>query len=312
MKYKNWLEEWLEIYVKVGIKDRTYQMYKYLTDKYIVMQLGDYEIERFNHTILQKYILSLADNSDQHKALSNNTIKLVWRLLSSSLKTAHEEKQIDCLCFSKVKLPLSTERQIKAFSTTEQKKIEKALNIKRYPKHIGILICLYLGLRLGEVCALKWEDVDLKSQTMQICRTVYLKTDKNKPTILVFTTPKTKSSIRCIPIPTFLVDSLKQIKKHSTSEFVLSDKFGHCIIPRTYQYVFSSIQRRARVERKGFHSLRHTFATRALECGIDIKSLSEILGHKNPTITLTRYAHSMLSYKKNMINKIGKLYQSCS
>lgn len=174
------------------------------------------------------------------------------------------------------------------------------------------MICLYLGLRLGEVCALKWEDVDLKSQTMQICRTVYLKTDKNKPTILVFTTPKTKSSIRCIPIPTFLVDSLKQIKKHSTSEFVLSDKFGHCIIPRTYQYVFSSIQRRARVERKGFHSLRHTFATRALECGIDIKSLSEILGHKNPTITLTRYAHSMLSYKKNMINKIGKLYQSCS
>ncbi len=206
----------------------------------------------------------------------------------------------------------STKEKYQQEISIKQKKIEKALNIKRYPKHIGILICLYLGLRLGEVCALKWEDVDLKSQTMQICRTVYLKTDKNKPTILVFTTPKTKSSIRCIPIPTFLVDSLKQIKKHSTSEFVLSDKFGHCIIPRTYQYVFSSIQRRARVERKGFHSLRHTFATRALECGIDIKSLSEILGHKNPTITLTRYAHSMLSYKKNMINKIGKLYQSCS
>lgn len=159
--------------------------------------------------------------------------------------------------------------------------------------------------------ALKWEDVDLKSQTMQICRTVYLKTDKNKPTTLVFTTPKTKSSIRCIPIPTFLIDILKEIKKHTKSEFVLSDKYGHSIIPRTYQYVFSSIQKCAKVERKGFHSLRHTFATRALECGMDIKSLSEILGHKNPTITLTRYAHSMLSYKKSMINKIGKLYQSC-
>jgi len=89
----------------------------------------------------------------------------------------------------------------------------------------------------------------------------------------------------------------------------VSNKCGAGMIPRTYQYMFKSIQKRAKVEIKGFHSLRHTFATRALECGIDIKSLAEILGHKNPTITLNRYAHSMMNYKKAMINKIGKLYE---
>ena len=100
---------------------------------------------------------------------------------------------------------------------------------------------------------------------------------------------------------------LKQIKKQQLCEFVVCSK-NKPIAPRTYQHFFKSLQIKAKINPKGFHSLRHTFATRALECGIDIKSLADILGHKNPTVTLNRYAHSMMEHKQAFMNKIAKLY----
>lgn len=253
---------------------------------------------------MQNYVINLSKLTETHRALSNNSIKLIWRLICSSLKTANEELNVDCLYYKKVKIPHTDEKQIKAFTLQEQKRIERVININRYPKQVGILMGLYLGLRLGEICASKWEDVDFKNQILVVNKTTYCKNNK-----LIYTTPKTKSSLRTIPIPTFLNDILKKIKKESASEFVVSNKCGAGMIPRTYQYMFKSIQKRVKIEIKGFHSLRHTFATRALECGIDIKSLAEMLGHKNPTIMLNTYAHSMMNYKKAMINKIGKLYE---
>ena len=110
-----------------------------------------------------------------------------------------------------------------------------------------------------------------------------------------------------IPLPKQLLPLLKEHKKKSNSQYIVSSN-GHGITVRSYQRSFELLQKRLGIERKGFHSLRHTFATRALECGMDVKTLSEILGHKNATVTLNRYAHSMMEHKKEMMNKLGKIF----
>lgn len=113
--------------------------------------------------------------------------------------------------------------------------------------------------------------------------------------------------MRAIPIPNQLLIRLKEYKKSSSDDYVVIGKSVHGAQVRSYQKSFELLLKSLELPHKGFHSLRHTFATRALECGMDIKTLSEILGHKNPTITLKRYAHSMLEHKTEMMNRLGKL-----
>lgn len=277
----------------INLKDRTKNLYLYLTKQYIVPYFEDLNIEDINEDVLQEYLIFLAD-----KEFSTNTIKLIWRLV----KRVVNENKIE-FDLGNINIPKTHEKQVDAFTKHEQKQIEDKLNISRSPKHIGILLALYLGLRLGETLALKWEDIDFSNKVVNIKRTVYVENNKLK-----YSTPKTKSSIRTIPLPLFLEVILKKIKSKTTCEFVVSQN-NKPILPRTYQHFFKSLQNKARITNpKGFHSLRHTFATRAIECGMDIKSLADILGHKNPTVTLNRYAHSMMDYKKSMMNKIGKLY----
>ena len=116
--------------------------------------------------------------------------------------------------------------------------------------------------------------------------------------------PKTQASIRTIPIPRQLMPHLREIKKKSRSTHIVSNGENPISI-RSYQRSFSTMLKKLNIPHRGFHALRHTFATRALECGMDVKTLSEILGHKNPTVTLNRYAHSFMEHKKKMMNKLG-------
>lgn len=277
----------------INLKDRTKNLYFYLTKQYIVPYFQDFGIEDVKKETLQEYLIFLSN-----KNLSTNTIKLVWRIVKNVVKD--NKVEID---LNNIVIPKTHEKQVDAFSKHEQKQIEEKLAISKSPKHIGILLALYLGLRLGEILALVWEDIDFFNKVVNIRRTVYV--EKNN---LKYSTPKTTSSTRTIPLPHFLEPILKKIKAKSTCEFVVSQN-NRPIFPRTYQHFFKSLQNKAKIEKpKGFHSLRHTFATRALELGMDIKSLADILGHKNPTVTLNRYAHSMMDYKKSMMNKIGKLY----
>ena len=121
-------------------------------------------------------------------------------------------------------------------------------------------------------------------------------------------TPKTASSKRAIPIPKQLLPLLKEKKRNSLSKYVIETTKGEPDGVTSYQRSFETLQKKLGIEKKGFHSLRHTFATRALECGMDVKTLSEILGHKNATVTLNRYAHSLQEHKQEMMNKVGKIF----
>ena len=179
--------------------------------------------------------------------------------------------------------------------------IEQALLTDKRSKMLGILICLYTGLRVGELLALEWTDINFSKNELFVNKTCH---DRGKSRVT--TPPKTTSSIRIIPIPKQLIPLLKQLKKQSKSQFVISEN-GKYISVRSYQRSFELLLKRLGIAHQGFHSLRHTFATRALECGMDVKTLSEILGHKNATVTLNRYAHSLMDHKREMMNRLGKL-----
>ena len=168
-------------------------------------------------------------------------------------------------------------------------------------KLFGIILCLYAGLRIGELLALTWADMDLRKGLISVTKSCHDSKDGR-----VVEEPKTLSSRRIIPLPKQLLPLLKGLKKRSTSPFVISSN-GKPVFVRSYQRTFELLLIKLRIPHKGFHSLRHTFATRALECGMDVKTLSEILGHKNPTVTLNRYAHSLMEHKADMMNRLGKL-----
>ena len=173
-------------------------------------------------------------------------------------------------------------------------------------KMIEVILCLYTGLRIGELLALTWEDVDFKKNEIIVDKACH-DSKKDGKYDRPCDQPKTESSIRIIPIPKQLIPMLRETKQKNNSKYVVG--YGEKNISiRSYQSSFALLLNKLNISHRGFHSLRHTFATRAIECGMDVKTLSEILEHKNPTVTLNRYVHGMMSHKHDMMNRLGKIF----
>lgn len=301
MKDKDWLNEWLKWYVKPATKFRTHKKYKRQIEIHILPALGEYELHELTATVLQRFTVDLSE-----KGLSANTVNGIISVLKSSLKRAvalgiAEKEYTDCIV-----RPKQREKQVECFSKDEQHKIEQYIYEKKKTKLFGILLCLYTGLRIGELLALTWDDVDLQKGVISVSKSCH---DgwKNGAYVKIVDTPKTLCSARVIPLPKQLLSKMKEHRKQSAGEYVVGGRSEYGAQVRSYQKTFELLLKRLHIPHKGFHSLRHTFATRALECGMDVKTLSEILGHKNPTITLKRYAHSMMEHKAEMMNRLGKL-----
>ena len=308
MKLKEWLDIWLNKYTKFAVKLRTYERYKYIIEKHINPKLGELNLDDLLAVTLQDYVLSELESGNliSSKGLANNSVIGIVNVLKSALKLA-KSLEISALDNSnKIKLPMATEKPVTAFEKWEQEKLEKYCLSSNKTNYLGIIICLYTGIRLGELLALTWNDIDFKSGIMTISKTAYRIKQNGKPQVVI-DKPKTKNSSRLIPLPKQLLEILKRAKRISKSDFVLSTRTGGIVGTRAYQKTYERILKKLDIPYKNFHSLRHTFATRAIEMGMDVKTLSEILGHKNPVITLQRYTHSMLSYKTEMMNKMGKM-----
>ncbi len=308
MKYKEWLEEWLDNYIKPTAKEKTYTRYREIVTQHIIPHLGDYELNKLTPIAIQKFVthLSQCGNLKTGAGLSPNSVNSIITVIQGSLETANRIGVSDEYIADKIKRPKITEKRVLCFTPAEQKRIEQAVIENKKIKMFGILLCLYSGLRVGEVLALEWSDIDFVKSELTVNKTCHDGKDKDGTFCRITDTPKTESSCRVIPLPRQLLPYLRDVKKKSTSKYVVSN--GEKVISvRSYQKTFTSLLKRLGIQHKGFHSLRHTFATRALECGMDVKTLSEILGHKSPTITLNRYVHSMMEHKKDMMNKLGKL-----
>lgn len=307
MMYNKWLKEWLRNYIKPSTKKRTFNQYSKIIKTHILPYLGDFKLEELTPLIIQKFIskLSINGNKCTGKGLSPSYIRMIVSIIKNSLKAAHLISYLPNYTLDKVNYPKIIEKKIECFTINEQKKIEFAVKTTKKDKYLGIILCLYTGLRIGELLALTWNDIDFEKNILIISKTCYDSSEEGTR-IRNINIPKTKNSIREIPLPTKILEMLKEMKKKSKCEFVIAEgeKF---VFMRSYQRTFELLLKKLKIPHKGFHSLRHTFATRALECGMDVKTLSEILGHKNPTITLNRYVHSLWEHKKEMMNKLSML-----
>ncbi|MBR1485871.1 MAG: site-specific integrase, partial [Synergistaceae bacterium] len=173
---------------------------------------------------------------------------------------------------------------------------------------LGILLSLFTGLRIGELCALKWSDFSFADKEFRVQRTMQrlhnLNENSVRKTFIEIDAPKSPCSLRKIPIPGELIKYLKSF--YVEGAFVLSGSKNKFVEPRTMENRFKSVLKKCGVEQINFHALRHSFATRCVELGFDVKSLSEILGHANVNITLNRYVHPSMKLKHVNMNKLNR------
>ena len=198
---------------------------------------------------------------------------------------------------------------MRILSRTEQDKLCRYLYSELDACNIGILVCLFTGLRIGEICALRWEDVSFSDHTIHEHRTVQRiqdRTNSEHKTKIIVTAPKSACSIRTIPVPDNLLALLASYKTSSTG-YILTNNDGELLEPRTMQNHFKKALRKSSINSANYHSLRHTFATRCIELGFDVKSLSEILGHASVNITMNRYVHPSMELKKENMQRLTGL-----
>lgn len=289
-------EEWLK-YKKNTVKKSTYYNYSYSVEKYLYPKFADQDITQIKD--YNDFIEKLTDT------LAPKTVRDIITKLKEIINF-YEEEHNTKLNIKKMSLPKMNKKEIQILSNKEKQKLEKYCIEQNSLKSLGILICLNTGLRIGEVCALRWENIDFESKKIHIEKTIeriYSK-EENK-TIVIIDTPKSITSVRTIPINSKLYNILKQIRgKSKKTDFVLTGSSEHYVEPRNYQYHFKEILKRNKVKKYKFHTLRHTFATNCIEAGMDIKSLSEILGHADVSITLNIYVHSSDKIKRKYLEKI--------
>lgn len=310
MKYGDWLQIWIENTVKPTAKLRTYVRYKEIAEGHLTPKLGDCELNDVTPLRLQRFATELLQGGNLRtgQGLSVNSVNSIISVAQSSLKAAFAFGELETYTADRIKRPRLREKEIMCFSLAEQRAIEREILDNKKVKLFGVILCLYTGLRIGELLALTWDDVDLVAGTLRISKSCYYGKGQSGTFERHVESPKTPTSYREIPLPKSMLALLKAAKKHSKSEYFVSNGQSAVSI-RSYQRSFQALLKKLSIPHQGFHALRHTFATRAVECGMDVKTLSEILGHKNVSVTLNRYVHSLSEHKQAMMNKVGRLLQ---
>jgi len=242
----------------------------------------------------------------QNDALSPKTVKDLLSIIKLIIKFA---KKFDVLCncnFDSISIK-SNKLTIRGLTTVQSGKIKDFLTNNIDYVNIGILISFYTGVRIGELCALKFSDISFETNTMHIDKTMQriqnFKGDKNKTDVII-SSPKSECSIREIPVPQFIIDLIIKNDLYRRDAYLLTGEVARFIEPRTLENKFNKIASICNIENVTFHMIRHTFASDCIEAGVDAKSLSEILGHSSVNITLNRYVHSSMEIKKMNMEKL--------
>ena len=300
------IEQWF-MTNKQSFKKSTAHKYEYLIDNHILPTLGSTLLQNINGITLNDYDEKKLEcgSLDGKKALSKSYVRSIMLIIDSVIKFAAEKGW--CKPIGSIYKPTPERKELMILTLSEQICLEKSLILNPSTTAIGILITLQTGLRIGEICALSWDDIDFKNCILYVRSTVSrIKNPQGHGTKLVIDTPKTESSVRAIPFKPSFGKLLLEIKSKSHSNYVISDN-PTFTSPRTFEYRYHKIMKALNLPNLNYHALRHTFATRCIEYGVDVKSLSEILGHANVSITLNTYVHSSMSLKRTQLEKLPPL-----
>ncbi len=295
---ENWLSQ-----NKEKLKESTYVKYTNMLNHHIKPKLGQYHSSEITTGIVQQF----RDELLYQEGLSPKTVKDILVLLHSILK--YVAKQSSENAFSiEIEYPKNCKKEMRVLTVREQECFISYLIHDMNAYKFGILLALYTGIRIGELCALCWDNISLEEKTIRINATMQrlqmVDETNERKTKVIITTPKSDTSVRTIPLPDGLLSFCKRIKPQDSMAYVLTGTRNY-IEPRTLQYHLKKYTKECGLEGVHFHTLRHTFATRCIEVGFEIKSLSEILGHSTTTITMDRYVHSSMELKRNNMNKLA-------
>lgn len=302
---------WLET-KKTQVKQSTYVKYYYVVYNHIVPALGSIKLKKLSQTIIDEYIKELNTNGrkDKKGGLSAESTKKIIGIMKQILQYAKKEYGFYYSDFEYC-LPKSKVHEVQTLTHEEQERLTTYLiqNIDRI--NLGLLICLLTGLRIGEVCALKYENIDKNKMCIKVKKTLQRikNTEPNaiQKTIVIIEDPKSTASTREVPIKEFLLNQINRFKG-SDSDFILTGSTRKCTEPRTLQNRFKRVLTEVKIKEVNYHALRHTFATNAIESGCDPKTLSELLGHSDIQLTLRTYVHSSYELKQRNIENMPIYY----
>ncbi len=286
--------------IKLKVKESTYANYYMKYTKHILPALGGLQYEELTAKNLNNFISSKIKCGLSPKYVSDiaGVIKSVCRY--SHKRYGYADKS-ENMSFPKGK----TQEQI-ILCKSEQSILTKYLINDPTRSNLGVLLSLSTGLRIGELCALTWSNIDLEKRIITVRNTMQRIRNAERGTKLVITLPKSDTSVRDIPLPEFIVPFLKRIRS-ADNTFLLSGT-EKIVEPRTMQYRFKSLLKKLKLSDVNFHSLRHLFATNCIAVGFDVKTLSEILGHSSVEVTLNRYVHSSMERKIEYMKLLSESY----
>lgn len=313
-----WYEYWLVTYMKDKVKQSTYMSYRGYGNKHFCV-LYKIRLKKLEGRILQEFY----NYKYREEGLSAKTLRNYHMALHKCLQQAVKERLIVTNPCDAVTLPSGEKPEIAAFTNEQQRALVQISYRHRY----GVFVRLDLstGLRMGELLALRWEDIDLVGAQLTVKRTInrlarYEQDEGKHSTEIVFDTPKTQNARRTIPLTRSVIEDLKRWRSiqladqnaagaaYQDTGFVVTNELGMYFEQRTFKDYYNRMLQDAGIGHFTFHALRHTFATRALERGMDYKTLSAILGHYSVSFTMDTYVHSMDEHKRNEMDKMDDLF----
>lgn len=331
-----WMRDWLTIYALPTVKQSTYISYEGYVRLHLEPELGSIKLTSLTTEQIQLFFKKKAKGTKDKKGLSPKTLRNIYNMFNSVLEQAVTNTKLSRNPIRGVKLPSVQKNEVEILEPEEQTRLHKAAELSEELAAFGIIFTLNTGVRLGELIGFQWPDLNYKKHSIRVRHTVgrLQKVDENgnllkkadgvKTTEIVIRTPKSATSQRDIPLFDELWDGLMEYRDKQREMFdalgipfdekgfIFCNAFGNVYDPRVYEDLFKRTLKAAGLDDIKFHALRHTFATRALEAGMDIKVLSAILGHAQASTTLNLYGHALPDHKKNSMEKMRSFYGDAS
>ena len=287
---------------KQYVKRSTYSAYSLLVTNHLIPAFAG--VDDVTEEMVQNFVFTKLEQGLGQKSVKDILIVLKMILKFAVKQGFMQHREID------VKFPTERERQdIEVLSKSHQKAIMSYVQNHFTFMNLGIYICLCAGLRIGEVCALVWDDIDVEAGVINVSKTIqriYVVEGAEKHTEVIIDTPKSKNSIREIPIAKDLLKMIKPFKKVVNGGFYVLTNSPQPTEPRTYRNYYKRLMKQLDMPKLKFHGLRHSFATRCIESNCDYKTVSVLLGHSNISTTLNLYVHPNMEQKKKCVEQMFK------